>query len=202
LSTPNSSACARLLSLIRGSRSSAQKTVRSPAPSLFRGPHPSEPSPESHTLSTVDAPMTTRFSATPHAHEPFLEPPTLTRPPPLSCALSRAPSPSLSLCARAHGAPTPLAVASRSFCGRRRALAVSVASISFALSPATRDTPRFALPTLVRLVRTYWFSAAAPPLSTRALAVPQAPFESPQASPQGSRPNPTPNFPCHAHSRA
>jgi hypothetical protein len=59
-------------------------------------------------------------------------------------------------------------VVSRSFCGRRRALAVSVASVSFSLSPATRDTP----PPLVRLVRAHWFSAAAPPASTYALSVP------------------------------
>jgi hypothetical protein len=46
--------------------------------------------------------------------------------------------------AHTQGAPPLFVVVSRPFCCRRRALAVSVASVSFALSPMTRDTPRFA----------------------------------------------------------
>ena len=73
----------------------------------------------------------------------FWTPPSLTRPPLLSCALSRALSHSLSLCARAQEVPPPLVVVSCSFCGHCRALAVFVASVNSALSPVTWDAPQF-----------------------------------------------------------
>ena len=145
LSAPNSSTCACLLSLIHEPRSSMQRPVRSPAHSLFCELRLSEPSPQ-----IVRAPHHGRahdhaFSGhTPTCPSLFGTPPTLTRPPLLSCALSRAPSPTLSLCARAQGAPSPLVVVRRLFCGCRRALAVSVALVSSASAPAMWDILQFA----------------------------------------------------------
>jgi hypothetical protein len=45
----------------------------------------------------------------------------------------------------AKGVSPPLAVVSRPFYGRHRALTAPVASVSSALSPTTQDTPRFVL---------------------------------------------------------
>jgi hypothetical protein len=114
--------------------------------SLFCGPRLSEPSPRTtHALRRGRAHDRAFSSHAPTRPSLFWSLHTLTRPPP-SCALSRAPSPSLSLCARAREARRGLslfAVVSCSFCGRRQALAGSIASVSSAPSPATRDTPRF-----------------------------------------------------------
>jgi hypothetical protein len=64
----------------------------------------------------------------------------------LTCALSRTLSHSPSHYARNQGAPPPPTIDYRSFCGPRRARAPSVASVSFALPSATRDTLWFSLP--------------------------------------------------------
>jgi hypothetical protein len=116
----------RPFSLIGGSRLSDLSLPNRPRYSSWTRPRP-----------RVSQPRPTRPSF-------FWTPPSFIRPSPLRCALSRAPSPSLSLYAHAQGVSSPLAVVSRPFCGRRRALAMFVASVSSTLSPAIRDALRFA----------------------------------------------------------
>jgi hypothetical protein len=102
MSAPNPSTRACPISSICGSRSSAQKPVRSPAPSLTRGACLSDPYP----LNRPHSPSWTRpqprdFWPRPHAPEPFLDPalthspsPAQLRPEPTTLALS------LALCTR------------------------------------------------------------------------------------------------------
>jgi hypothetical protein len=190
---PVPSAHARSLSLFRGPRSSAQKPVRSPVPSLTRGARLSDPSSPNRPRSLPwTCPRPRDFWPRPHTPEPFLDPALVHSPFLAQFALSRAPLPSLSLYARAQGVLPPLAVVSRPFCSRRRAIAVSVALVRSALSTATRDAPRFAPPPLVRLVcvlQSFPRAARELPPSIQALAVSLPPFKGPRISPQGNRPN-------------
>jgi hypothetical protein len=105
-------------------------------------------------LSPPNRPRTTRASSwTPHPRRtlrpcpspywPLSSCQTPARPPLPSLANSQ-PSALASHRTRVQGVLPPLDVVSRSFCDLHRALAAFVASVSFALSPATRDTPRFA----------------------------------------------------------
>ena len=153
---------------------------------MFCGSHLSEPSPRTaHALRRGRVHDHAFLGHAPTRPSLFWSLHTLTRLPPLICALSRAPSPSLSLCASAREAccgPSPFAMVLCSFCGRRRALAVSVSSVSYAPLPATRDTPRFAPFPFVSIDHAHSSSlciAVAPWSSTRDLAVPRMPFESP-----------------------
>jgi hypothetical protein len=85
------------------------------------------------------------------------------------------------------------------FQNHRRALAVSVASVSFASTSATRDTSRFApSPSISLCHRPFLRAAAAPPLSTRGLAVSMLPFKGPGDSPRGNQPTLAPIFPLSA----
>jgi hypothetical protein len=145
LSTPNPSAHACPLSLIRGSRSSAQKPVRSPAPSLTLGARLSDPSPPNRPRSPPwTRPRPRDFWPRPHAPEPFLDPALVHSPSPAQLR-PQSSTLALFLALRARlRVPLPLAMVSPPFRRRRRALAVSVALVSSALSPATRDAPRFA----------------------------------------------------------
>jgi hypothetical protein len=116
------------------------------APSLVRKPRPSAtplvPSlPTAH--SAMDAPTSHVSRPPPHAPDLLLAPTphsltplTQLRPQPNTLA------PSLAL--RAQGAPPLLTKVRRPFYGRRRAIAVPVASVSSASSSATQDTPWFA----------------------------------------------------------
>jgi hypothetical protein len=113
-------------SLTRGSRRSESSPPNCPRFSPWTRPRPG-----------ISRPRPTRPSL-------FWSPPTLTRFSLLSCALSRAPSPSLSLCERDQGAPPLLTEVRRTFHDRRRALAAPIASVSSASLLATQDTPRFA----------------------------------------------------------
>jgi hypothetical protein len=88
---------ARLISLSRGPRSSARLPIRSPALSVPWAP----PVRALRHGRTHDRAFPGHAPTRPSL---FWSPHTLTRPPPLSCALSRAPSPSLSLCARVREA--------------------------------------------------------------------------------------------------
>jgi hypothetical protein len=81
-----------------------------------------------------------------HVLAPFEPRALLAHLPPLTCTLSQTLSHSLSLCAHDQRAPPPPTVYYRPFCDRRRARAPSVASVSFGLPSATRDTLWFALP--------------------------------------------------------
>jgi hypothetical protein len=83
------------------------------------------------------------------------------------------------------------------FRGRRRVLAVIVASVSFVSTSTTRDTPRFAPPPLFLSARTHR-SSSAQPLSNRALVVPLPTFKDLGIFPRRNQPSPTPNFPFPA----
>jgi hypothetical protein len=91
----------------------------------------------------VDAPTSVHFLPPPHSLDPFRARTPLAHFPLLICALSRAPSPSLSHYTRIHAAPPPLTEVRRPFYGRRRARAAPVAFVSSATPSATRDTSRF-----------------------------------------------------------
>jgi hypothetical protein len=74
LSAPNPSTRACPLSLICGSRSSSQKPVRSPAPSLIHGARLSDPSyPNRPRSPPWTRPRPHDFWPRPHASEPFLD---------------------------------------------------------------------------------------------------------------------------------
>jgi hypothetical protein len=118
---------ARPLSLTRGSRLSdpslpnrpctTHASLWTPRPRRTPRPRPSPPWP---------------FSSCPVLHSlPF---PSLAHSQPSALASHRA---------HTQGAPPPFVVVSRPFCDCHRALAMSVASVSFALSPSTQDTPQF-----------------------------------------------------------
>jgi hypothetical protein len=124
--------------------------------SLPRGPHPSDPVPNLGLCTlAVDAPMSACFPATSACPDPFRARTPLAHFPLLICALSQAPSPSLSPCMCIQAAPPPLTETHRPFHGRRRARSASVASVSSTSPLATRDTSRFAPTPLVCLVRTH-----------------------------------------------
>jgi hypothetical protein len=112
-------------------------------PSLARGPHLSASSPSLTSRSRTPPwkrPRHTFPGHFPHTPDLFLEPTPTRSLPSLSCAPSRAPR--TSLAPRAH--PLSSATVPRPFSGRRRAPIASVALVSFASSPATRDTLWFA----------------------------------------------------------
>jgi hypothetical protein len=105
------------------------------------------PPPELPKLSVVDVPTIARFPTTPphdrafsgaRSHSlalPRLVAPSTEHPRPLSRS-ARTPV--------KLGGPSSFIMVPCSFCRRRRTLGVSIASVSFAPSPANQDTPRFA----------------------------------------------------------
>jgi hypothetical protein len=115
--------------------------------SLTHGSRLSDPSPPNCPRTTHASLWTPRPRRTPR---PRTSPPwpfsscTVPSHPPLPSLAHSQPSALASHRAHTQGAPPPLAMASRPFYGRRRAIAMFVASISSALSPATRNTPQFA----------------------------------------------------------
>jgi hypothetical protein len=114
------------------------------------------------------------FWPPPHALDPFRDRTPLAHFPLLICALSRAPSPSLSPYVRVQVAPSLLTKAHHPFYGRHRGCAAHVALVSFASSSATQDTSRFApspsgLPSLCSPKSSP--CGRSPPLSTRGFTV-------------------------------
>jgi hypothetical protein len=127
-----------------------------------------------------------------HVLAPFEPRTPLTHLPPLTCALSRTLSPSLSLCARDQGAPPPPTVDCRLFCDRRRARAPSIASVSSASPSATRDTLWFALPLSgLRGPRSpkHFLCSRSPLSSTRGSTTPPPFPERPGIRTQGEHPS-------------
>jgi hypothetical protein len=115
--------------------------------SLSHRPHLSaRPQPFAHDPPPWTRPRPRDLRPPPHVLAPFEPCAPLAHLPPLTCALSRTLSPSLSLSARDQRALPPPTADCHPFCDRRRARAPSVASVSSALSSATRDTLWFALP--------------------------------------------------------
>jgi hypothetical protein len=115
--------------------------------SLSRRPHLSaRPQPPAHDPPPWTCPRPRDLRPPPHVLAPFEPHAPLTHLPPLTCDLNRTLSPSLSLCTRDQRAPPPPTVDCRPFYDRRRARAPFVASVSYALPSATRDTLWFALP--------------------------------------------------------
>jgi hypothetical protein len=143
LSASISSACTSFPSLSRGPARQPSRPFTRPL-SLTGGSCLSNLSPPNHSRSSLWTRPRPRVSC----HDPRAR--AFSGPRPRSLALPRSVEPSaehprpLSCSAHAHGVPPPLAVVSRLFCDHRRAPTVSVASVSSALSPKTRDTPRFA----------------------------------------------------------
>jgi hypothetical protein len=146
LLSPVLSAHARLLSLSHGPRSSARPLILSLAladpwvPSIERFP----PKPPAHDpLVVVESAPTTHVEAAPVPPWPFS-----------SCPVRRSLSSPLTLARAAlntrlaqpthPGSSTGARRGPPPFSGHCRAIAVPVASVSFASSPATRDIPRFA----------------------------------------------------------
>jgi hypothetical protein len=137
-------------SLSRCSRGHPISDVSSPHAfsfSLPRGPHPSVPSASltSRPRSpAVVAPTTTRSPATSARPRPFRPHALLAHSPLLICALNRAPSPPLSLCARDQPSSVAAHQGLPSFCDSRCARIAFVALVSSASPSVARDTPRFA----------------------------------------------------------
>jgi hypothetical protein len=149
------------------------------------------------SVHVVDSASTTHAEATTAQPRPFLASRTPTHSPSLSRTPCRAPAPT-SHRASARETLSPSAESACSFCCHHRGLAVLVASVSSALTSATRDVPQLILspsgslcPCSLDLHR----AAGVPSSSTRALVVSLPPFKGPRVISQGNQPSPAPNFP-------
>jgi hypothetical protein len=109
-----------------------------------RPPLLARPQPPVHDPPPWTRPRPRFLQPRPRVCAPFEPRTLLSHLPSLTCALSRTPSPSLSLCARGQRAPPLPTVDCRPFCDRRRVRVPSVASVSSASLSATRDTLWFA----------------------------------------------------------
>jgi hypothetical protein len=107
-------------------------------------PHVSHPQPPAHNPPPWH-PRPRVLRPRPRACAPFEPRALLAHLTSLICALSRAPSLSISLCTRDQRTP-PLTVGCCPFCNHRRAHAPSFTSVSSASPLAARDTLRCALP--------------------------------------------------------
>jgi hypothetical protein len=117
-----------------------------PLLSLSRRPHLSaHPQPPDHDPLPWTRPRPCVLRPHSRTHAPFEPRALLAHLPSLICALYQTLSPSLSLCPHVQGAPPPPAIDRCLFCGHRRVLAPSSATMSFALLSAARDTLRCAL---------------------------------------------------------
>jgi hypothetical protein len=116
--------------------------------SLFVPPSPpiSHPQPPAHDPPPWTRPRPRVLQPCPRDCAPFEPRALLAHLPSLICALSRAPSLSLPLCARDQRTLPPFTVGRCPFCDHCCARAPSFASMSSASPLATRDTLRCALP--------------------------------------------------------
>jgi hypothetical protein len=149
--------CARSLSLLSGPFLSAL-TAHSHARPRRTSPVSHYPFPNlSPALPPWTHPRPHLSRPRPTCPSPFLEPAPTHLLPSLNCALSQTPSISLSLCAH----PWSSVMIRHPFRGHRRASAASVATVSSASSPATRDTPWFAPTPLFYPIRAHRLSPRA-----------------------------------------
>jgi hypothetical protein len=134
--------------MLYGANLSAPFLFPVPALSLFVPPSPSisHPQPPAHDPPPWTRPRPRVLRPRPRACAPFEPRALLAHLPSLICALSRAPSLSLPLCARDQRTPPPLTVGRCLFCNHCCARAPSFASVSSASPLAARDTLRCALP--------------------------------------------------------
>jgi hypothetical protein len=136
------------LSLPRGLGLSAPFVSHTrPLLSLSCRPHQSaRPQPPAHDPPPWTRPRPRDLWPPPHVPALFEPRALLAHLPLLTCALSQTRSPSLSLCARDQRAPPRPTVDCRSFCNRRRARVLSVASVSSALPVSYSGHPLVCLP--------------------------------------------------------
>jgi hypothetical protein len=147
----------------------------------------------------VDSAPTTHAEAAPVPTPAFSSYPHPTRSPsPLTCALA---APQHSHRARTQGAPPSSAVVSSLFHDHCRVPAVSIAPVSSASTPATRDTPRFTpSPSIFHCSRSQGLHrvAEAPLPSTQCLLASPPPLKRPRAPSRGKQPPHAPDFPSPA----
>jgi hypothetical protein len=174
------------------------------SPSLTGGSCLSDPSPPNRPYTAYASTWNPRPRRT---LRPRMSPPqpiynrlAPARPPLPSFAHSQPIAPT-SRRAHAQGARPLFTVSAHLFCSRRRASVVLIAPVSSASSPATQDTPWFALTPSIPLCSRSpgsCHAAVSPPPSTRVPVVFSSSLKRSRAVSQGNPPPRAPNFPFPA----